>query len=273
MLNPGVIAMIKYGLIYYNFKDMSLDEFLDYASERGFTHVELFISHVWDEKDDTEQVDQVQKAVESRGLKVGTLSARNDFVVLDPDEVDAQVRRMRRVCEIAERMGVSVLRTEGGQPKESVPQEKWVDAMAECLRRCREFIEPAGIHLAVDNHGVVTNDADLQVELIERVGSPYVGATLDTMNYRWMGHDLDTIRRYYKKIAPYVRYTHFKDGRGSRGEYKGLALGDGEIDLDYALQCLLEVGYSGVWGVEYEGPDPVNGYAQGLAWLKSRLEK
>ena len=264
--------MVKYGLIFYNFKDMTLEQFLDYARERGFTHVELFISHVWNEQDDTETVDRVMRAVESRGLAVGALGARNDFLVLEPEEVEAQVRRMRRVCEIAGRMGVNVLRTEGGKPKESVPKERWVDAMAECLVRCREFIEPAGIRLAVDNHGIVTNDADLQIELFERVGSPNVGACLDTMNYRWMGHDLETVSEFYRKIAPYTFYTHMKDGRGSRSEYKGLALGEGEIDLEHAVRCLLDAGYDGVWTVEYEGPDPIEGYAKGLAWLKSRLE-
>lgn len=265
--------MHSYGLIFYNFGDMTLEQFLDYARDQGFSHVELFISHVWNEEEDTTKVDEVRSALESRGLQLAALSALNDFIVLDPQSVDAQVRRMRRVVEIAGQLGVNVLRTEGGRPKDEVPEDKWVDAMAECLKRCREFIEPAGVHLAVDNHGVVTNDADLQVELLQRVDSPYVGASLDTMNYRWMGHDLETIRGFYKKIAPYTRYTHFKDGRGSRREYQGLALGEGEIDLDYALSCLQEAGYSGVWSVEYEGRSPIEGYAQGLMWLKSRLEK
>lgn len=269
----GAVSMPSYGLIFYNFKGATLEQFLDYAKEQGFTHVELFVSHVWDEKEDVLRVDEVRAALDARGLKVAALSALNDFVVLDPQEVEAQVGRMRRVVEIAQAMGTNVLRTEGGRAKDTVPEDKWVDAMAECLRRCCEFIEPAGVHLAVDNHGVVTNDADLQVELLEKVGSEYVGASLDTMNYRWMGHDLDTIRRFYKTIAPYVRYTHFKDGRGVRQEYRGLALGEGEIDLDYALQCLLDANYQGVWSVEYEGPTPYEGYAKGLAWLKSRLEK
>ncbi len=264
--------MHSYGLIFYNFGDMTLDQFLDYARDQGFSHVELFIRHIWNEQENTTRIDEVRSALESRGLKLGALSALNDFIVLDSQAVEAQVNRMGRVVEIAKEMGVNVLRTEGGSPKQEVPEEKWVDAMAECLKRCREFIEPAGVHLAVDNHGIVTNDADLQIDLLERVDSPFVGASLDTMNYRWMGHDLETIRGYYKKIAPYTRYTHFKDGRGARKEYRGMALGEGEIELDYAFECLREAGYSGVWSVEYEGPNAIEGYAKGLQWLKSRLE-
>lgn len=250
-----------------------MEQFLDYAKQHGFTHVELSINHVWDQEKDVVHIDKIRTALDERGLKLAAIGANNDFVVVDPQEVDFQVSRMRRVVEIAGELGTDVLRTEGGRPKDGVSEDRWVDAIAGCLERCLEFIEPAGMHLAVDNHGVITNDADLQIEIIERVNSPYVGASLDTMNYRWMGHDHDTIRRYYELVAPYTMYTHFKDGTGARKEYRGTALGDGEIDLDYALECLLKADYKGVWAVEYEGKEPIEGYAQGINWLRSRLEK
>jgi len=119
----------------------------------------------------------------------------------------------------------------------------------------------------------VTNDAELQVEIFERVGSKNVGANLDTMNYRWFGHDLETVGRFYEIIAPYVFHTHLKDGTGSRGEYRGAALGEGEIDLAHAVECLRKVGYDGVWCVEYEGPEAEGGvgYARCYRWAVANL--
>ena len=73
------------------------------------------------------------------------------------------------------------------------------------------------------------------------------------MNYRWAGHDLETVGRYYEIVAPYTLHTHLKDGTGSRGNYRGEALGEGEIDLAKAIRCLREAGYDGVWCCEYEG--------------------
>jgi hypothetical protein len=44
-----------------------------------------------------------------------------------------------------------------------------------------------------------------------------------------------------------------KDGTASLREYRGAALGEGEIDLAYAIKCLRDAGYDDVWCTEYEG--------------------
>lgn len=262
-----------YGLIYLNFGNLDLDGFLDYASERGFTHVELAIAEVWNQESDAVEIDKVREKLSNRGLRLCALGAYNDFVVLDADEVDFQVRRMKRICEIASELGCPVLRTEGGVPKPAVPREKWVTAIVECLKRCSEIAEELEVRLALDNHGVVTNDAELQVEILGMVDSPMVGACLDTMNYHWMGHDHATVRRFYQLIAPVAMHTHIKDGRGIRENYVGCTLGEGVVDLDFVIECLLQSGYSGAWTLEYEGKtDAKTAYEMGLKFLRDRLE-
>ena len=126
--------------------------------------------------------------------------------------------------------------------------------------------------IAVDNHGYVTNNYEIQLEVFDMVGSKHVGANLDTMNYRWFGHDLDTIGRIYEMIAPYTFHTHMKDGTGSRKNYVGAALGEGEIDLSKAIKCLKDAGYDGVWCSEYEGrEDPVIGYRKCFEYLVANV--
>jgi sugar phosphate isomerase/epimerase len=265
---------MKYGIIHYNAPGATLEEFLQYAKDTGFGYVELQVRDVWNpEQGEPEpQAEAAQKLLDKLGLQASALSSGNDFVVLEEEAVKAQVERMERICKLAQIIGTNVIRTEGGAPKDSVPEAKWADAIVGCLERCREFIEPMNIHLAVDNHGVVTNNGDLQLEVFKRVGSRNVGANMDTMNYRWFGNDLPTCERYYKEIAPYTFHTHLKDGSGSRGEYKGAALGEGEINLKYAVKCLQEAGYEGAWTAEYEGKEERGvGYAKCLAWMKANI--
>ncbi len=265
---------MKYGVIHYNAPGDTLEEFLRYAKDTGFGYVELQIGDVWQPEDEApeKRAEEAKALLDQVGLEASALSAGNDFVVLEESEVKAQVERMKKVCELAQIVGTNVIRTEGGRPKDSVPEEKWGDAMAGCLERCREFIEPMGMYLAVDNHGVVTNNGDLQLEVLRRVGSRNVGANLDTMNYRWFGNDLDTIDRYYREIAPYTFHTHLKDGTGSRENYVGAALGDGEIHLKYALECLQKAGYEGVYTAEYEGKeDSAIGYRKCLEWMRANI--
>ena len=265
---------MKIGVIHYNLPGLSLEEFLAYASETGYGYVELSAGDVWGQgvEDPEAEAEKVKKQVEAAGIAVSALSAGNDFVLLDEEEVKAQVDRMKRICELAAILGTNVIRTEGGRPKDAVPEERHVEAMAGCLKRCADFIVPMDIYLAVDNHGLVTNDGDLQVELFKAVDCSHVGANLDTMNYRWAGHDLETVKRFHKIVAPYAFHTHMKDGTGSRENYVGAALGDGEIDLPYAISCLKEAGYDGVWCTEYEGrEDSRIGYAKCCEYLKQNL--
>jgi len=266
--------MAKLGVIHYNAPGPDLEGFLTYAAETGFGYVELQLPDVWPEGEDNPEAhaESVRRMVDGKGLVVSALASHNDFVVLGEEEVAAQVAKMKRIAALAQIIGADTLRTEGGSPKDSVPESRWVEAMAGCLTRCAEFAEPMGVKLAVDNHGWVTNDGDLLVELFEKVGSPNVGSNLDTMNLRWFGHDLEKIDCFYEMLAPHVLHTHLKDGTGSRENYVGAALGDGEINLTYATDCLRKAGYDGVWCAEYEGREHSGiGYRKCLEWMQANL--
>jgi len=265
----------KIGVIHYNLPRFTLESFVKYAKLAGFDYVELQSRDVWapETANPEEEAKKVRKMCDDAGIKVSAFAAQNDFVLLDEAAIKAQVERMKRVCQLALILGTNVIRTEGGAAKDAVPKEKWVDAMAGCLSRCVPFIEKDDIKLAVDNHGYVTNDGDLQLKLFKKVGSKNVGSNLDTMNYRWAGHDLAEIDRYYEIIAPYVFHTHMKDGTGSLANYKGAALGEGEIHLSHAIACLKKAGSTGVWCAEYEGPEAAGGigYAKCQKWLKANV--
>lgn len=268
--------MAKLGVINYNWPGFSFEQFLGFVADRGIGYVEVFSGLVLDDDDlaSNRKAEEVKKQVESFGLKVGAVGAGNDFVQLEESEIAREVARMKRVCEVAKILGDDVvIRSEGGMAKDSVPPEQHLDAMYGCFARCVEFAEALPINIGIDNHGYITNDGDLLYALIQKIGSPRIGSTLDTMNYRWKGNSLETCDRYYELMAPHVMYVHFKDGSGSLENYKGAALGEGEIHLQHALDCLKKAGYNGVYAAEYEGPEPENGvgYAKCFEWMKANI--
>ena len=266
---------MKFGLIHYNAPGDTLEEFLQFAADAGFGYVELQIRDVWPEDTDNPEAEaeKVKRLMDRIGVQASALAASNDFVLLDPDAIKRQVARMRRICGLARILGTDVIRTEGGSPKEQVPPNRWAEAIAGCLTPCREFIEPMGIRLAVDNHGHITNEPQVQLEVFRRVNSPNVGANLDTMNYRWFGHSLEALRDIYPRIAPHTFHTHLKDGTGSREHYVGAALGEGEIDLVWAVECIKQAGYAGVWCAEFEGRgDTATGYTACLEWMRRHIQ-
>ncbi len=267
---------MKYGVIHYNTPGATLEEFLDWAAESGFDCVELQCPDVWPKgcENPEKNAEAVAKLLEARNLKASAVSLHNDFVVLAAEEVEYQVARAKRFAKVIQILGCDTLRTEGGQPKESVPMERWAEAMTNCLLRCAEWAEPMGVKLAVDNHGLVSNNIPVLLQTLRTVNLPQtIGSNLDTMNVRWYGNDLVDIDRFYEEIAPFVLHTHMKDGFGWRETYRGQALGEGEINLKKAVAELKKAGYKGPWVAEYEGrEDRSVGYRKCLAWMKANID-
>ncbi len=187
--------------------------------------------------------------------------------------MEGEVARMRRAAGLAKILGTDLLRIDAGWPRDAAPAEVWLQAVVDGLTRCLEWADEENVRFALDNHGITTNHAEFQLEVLRRLGSLRVGLNLDTMNYRWFGHDLETIDRYYEMVAPHVFHVHLKDGRGSRADYRGSALGEGEIHLEHAVACLQRAGYDGVWCAEYEGPraEAADGYRRCLSWMRDHI--
>lgn len=302
---------MKYGLINYRFPNYSLEQVLDYAHKTGFGYIQIGMRELWqaeestnsdaprgklqpgygyaryaqDSDDPAEVIAEVKKLLDKYEMKISGFGAGNDFLQRTDSALRDQVERMERVCKVALDLGVNLLVTEGGWAKEGVEQSKWESLIVEGLRGCKPFVERLGVHLAVDNHGIVTNNAHTQLRILDQVDSKNIGANLDTMNYRWAGHEVETINSFYDMIAPRVKHTHFKDGHGRNfeimpdgelkrlGQYVGTALGEGELDLKHAIRALKNAGYDGVWCVEFEGDpqDTTEGYRKGLEFLKANV--
>ena len=168
------------------------------------------------------------------------------------------------------------MRMEGGNRKSQVPREREAESIATHLKRCVSFAERDEVVLALDNHGVVTNDVDLLERVLSEVDSPRVGANLDTANFRWAGHDIEYCRSSYDRLAPRVLYVHLKDCIGSGPDYRGTILGDGEVDLLHAVAVLGRASYQGTYTAEWEGgadENSGNAYQRCLDWMKKHIER
>jgi sugar phosphate isomerase/epimerase len=266
---------VKLGLIHYNAPGDTLNEFLDYAAEAGFQYLEVGCRDAWPEGDANPEKHAalVREELDARGITASALQAGNDFIVPRDGGLAGEVERMRRVAGLARILGTDLLRIDAGWPSQPGPESEWLSAVVDGMKRCLDFAEAMSIRFALDNHGVTTNKAEFQLEVLSQVGSPRLGLNLDTMNYRWFGHDLATIDRYYEMVAPHVLHVHLKDGHGSRDQYVGAALGEGEIHLDHAVATLKRAGYQGVWCAEYEGPrvESADGYRKCLAWMRAHI--
>ena len=262
---------MPFGQIHYNAPGDTFEEFVKYVADTGFDCIEVMITDVWP-KDAEYQEDTAHEAkaiLDEHGIFASALTAANDFVQLDAAAIKQQVERMQQVAQLAKILDTDVLRTEGGQPKDEVPMHRWAEAIAGCLKACLPFCEDMDMKMAVDNHGVVSNNPVVILGALHEVSSPYAGSNLDTMNLRWWGNAGADLPSIYEDLAPFVLHTHMKDGVNARPDYQGCALGDGEIPLKECVASLVAAGYKGVWCAEWEGKgDKGEGYAACLRWMK-----
>ena len=270
--------MGKIGMIHYctqgKLKTAALPEFLDYAAKTGFQVLELQYRDMETSPGiySIEKAQQVRRWCDDRGLQVSQLSTGNDFVTLNPCDVKQQAERMRWLAKCALELGTKNLRTEGGQPKDSVSPQDYEKAICGCIEQCLPWMEELGITFSIDNHGLVSNDVELLLKVLNRFKHPLVGNNLDTANLRWYGHSLEAIDGFYKRLAPFVKSTHFKDCIGDRSNYQCQVLGQGEVHLETALACLKQAGYQGNYIAEYEGAlDAADGYRQCREWLTTHV--
>jgi hypothetical protein len=118
-----------------------------------------------------------------------------------------------------------------------------------------------GIEVLIENHWGPTKDPDGMLRLLQAVEG--LGLLSDSANWPPGTHE-----RAWRISAPYARLTHLKtftfDEEGN------------DPDWDHALfvKLLLEAGYAGCWGIEYEGggsEDAGDMVMKSLALLKRLL--
>ncbi|HHV81638.1 TPA: sugar phosphate isomerase/epimerase [bacterium] len=258
----------------------TFEEFLQYASENGFDCIEISTSpgvHKNSMPMTFENIPEIKELLAKYNLKPFAVSGYNDFVQKDTEELARQIEKLENTCKLAREVSAKVVRAFGGEVKEGINKKDTVKLIIEGFKEATKRAEKLGIILGLENHGEITNDARVELDILEGVGSDYLRLTVDTSNYYWYGNKLEDIEEFFKLVAPYTVHTHLKDGstkNGIRDNYISLALGEGEINLKLFLTELKDNGYSNPLCIEYEGiEDPKIGLKKGFIWLKNTLKE
>ena len=117
------------------------------------------------------------------------------------------------------------------------------------------------MQLLLENHGGITADPEVMVQLINDVGPTHLKTLVDIGNFEpWMSahdprrgspnlHELDLTPLYegLARIAPYAGYVHAKTHDFDENGKPVV------IDVVKALRIIRDTGFSGPIGLEYEG--------------------
>jgi sugar phosphate isomerase/epimerase len=138
--------------------------------------------------------------------------------------------------------------------------------------------EHHGVVMAMENH--IDLLADEMVQVMNAVGSPWLGVCLDTANNVRMFEDPLVVAQ---ALAPWTRATHIKDVGTLRGSpqdfsfWPSVPLGKGAVDIAGVLRLLREAKYQGLLAIEVDFLHPSYGpedraVASSVKYLRSLLE-
>ena len=199
-----------------------------------------------------------------------------DLVQPDKAKYDQQIAWAEYCAALSKELGLKVVKYFAGEPKPGLSDDQVVDFMITGSKELAKIAQKYGQVFAEENHGRFTNRPEIQQQLMDAVGSKRVGVCIDSSNYRWFGHPVADVHRFFRQMAPRTLHTHIKDGIGGErpmADYKATALGEGEIDIKLLLVELKAAKYKGDLVLEYEGSEGEAGVKRGLAFLRKTVRE
>lgn len=193
-------------------------------------------------------------------------------------EAPEQLADLKRHTEFAASIGAEVMRICCGgrrtRPADwSIHKAKLLPLLTDAAQHAKTH----GVVLAIENH--IDFLVDELVELIETIGSPWLGVCLDTANNLRMLEDPAVV---IEKLAPYARATHVKDIAARSGNPREFAfwpsvpVGKGLIDMPRAFAELRKHNYKGLLALEIDYLHPAyesdeKAIADSLDYMRSLL--
>ena len=236
----------------------------------GVDAVEYWMGPYADKAKDLAYMDEMQKKSEDAGVKQLLImcdipDGKGDLG--NPDEKLRQVAVEEHYpwVEAAKRMGCHSIRVNA---RSAGTREEQAKLAADGLRKLSEFAAPHNINVIVENHGGFSSDGAWLAGVMKEVDLPNCGTLPDFGNFfvdREKGIEYDKYKGV-EELMPYAKAvsakSHVFDAEGN----------ESEIDYFRIMKIVLDAGYHGYVGIEWEGAKPES-EIEGVLLTKKLLER
>jgi sugar phosphate isomerase/epimerase len=241
---------------------------LDFArvavQEYGCEGVEYVNTFFFERANDTAYLDQMKARAEDQGIPSLLIMCDNEGRLGDPDETARRtaVENHYKWLAAAEHLGCHSIRVNAASAGDYEEQQRLA---ADGLRRLCERGEQHGLNVIVENHGGLSSNGAWLAGVMERVDHPRCGTLPDFGNFRIRGDEWYDFYRGVEELMPWAKAvsakSHDFDEAGN----------ETQLDYERLMRIVLDAGYRGYVGVEYEGselPEP-----EGIRATKALLER
>lgn len=203
-----------------------------------------------------ERLGEVAEAAADAGVDVAYLSGGSpdadgpDFPLADPDARDRAVEDLNRAIDAASDVGAMSMNVIPGKRHERLDPAVQHMSVVSALRQVAERAERAGVTLlvepintAVDHPGIYLTSSYEGYKIVDAVDSPRVRLLYDVYHQQITeGNLIANVRRHVDLIG----HVHVADVPGRHEP------GTGEIRYPAVLSALVNAGYDGYIGCEFE---------------------
>jgi sugar phosphate isomerase/epimerase len=227
----------------YSFREMlthgqmTLEEFILKAVEFRLDAVDMTVYYL--KSTDPDYLDSLRHLAYKNAVTFSGAACGASMVQADAAKRADVLQQIRKWVDVTDRLGASHLRVFAGTLPEGASLQQATDWTVETMKAACDYSATKGITLGLEDHVGVSQSADVCLEIMRRVNSPYAGINLD------ITHFIPTqAQDAYAQIAaciPYATVVHVRD-----------QFDDGKpLDMDRVGRLFADAGYRGYMSVEY----------------------
>ena len=220
-------------------RDLTLEKFIDLAVELRLDAVDMTVYYM--KSTDPGYIENLRHLAYKNAVSLSGAACGVSMVAADPAKRADNLVQIKKWIDVADRLGAPHLRVFAGKlPAGSTLPEAttWV---VETMKAASDYSGKKGIMIGLEDHVGVSQSADVCLEIMHRVDSPYAGINID------ISHFVPTpTQDSYTQIAaciPYATNTHIRN-----------TFDDGSmIDMDRVWKLFADAGFKGY--MSYEGEE------------------
>jgi sugar phosphate isomerase/epimerase len=223
---------------------------LDFASitrkEFGLDAIEYVNTFFMDKAEDQPYLKEMKSRADDQGVESLLIMCDREGALGDPDKNAraTAVENHYKWIRAAKFLGCHSIRVNA---KSEGNYEEKMSLAADGLRALTEYGDEHGINVIVENHGGISSNGEWLVGVMKKVDHPRCGTLPDFGNFKIKDDEWYDRYKGVEELMPYAKAvsakSHDFDSDGN------------EIHTDYVrmMKIVLEAGYSGYVGIEYEG--------------------
>ena len=240
---------------------------LDFAKKSkslGIDAIEYVNQFFKDKAKDEKYLAELKKRADGEGVKTLLIMCDGEGRLGDPDKGKRQkaVENHYKWVEASKFLGGHSIRVNAASSGKYAEQ---IELAADGLRKLTEFGDKHGINVIVENHGGLSSNGAWLAAVMRKVNHPRCGTLPDFGNFRIGGDEWYDRYKGVKELMPFAKAVSAKSHEFDE------AGNEKRTDYFKMMKIVLEAGYNGYVGIEYEGGKV--GEDDGIAATKRLLER